>query len=161
MQLFTPLLTLALAALTTATPPLQPWQVSRLTTFSPSGRPGSSIWSVINATISDPNDAAVSVAICTGKWTYDEPPYGVVNTCSEVPGGKWSFQMLKSDGTNPSPTTDFKLRFELVKGDVVFAGTEKFVVGENMSGICGASGVCSFGLREDKTPVLVHQERVA
>ncbi|KAK3900474.1 hypothetical protein C8A05DRAFT_45681 [Staphylotrichum tortipilum] len=155
----TSILTLALATLTTATPPLQPWQVFRLSTFSPSGRPGSSIWSVINTTILDPNDATVSPAICVGKWTYDALPYGAVNNCSDVTGGRWSFAMLKSDGTGASPTTDFKLRFELVKGGVVFAGTQKFVVGENMSGLCGASGVCSFGLKEEMTPVLVYQAR--
>lgn len=153
---------LCLAPVAMGTPALKPWEISRLTTFSPSGRPGSSPWSVINITISDPNDAPVSPAICVGKWTFEEPPYGVVNNCSDVPGGRWTFAMLQSD--NPaggSPTTDFKLRFDLKKkGTKEFVGTESFAVGENMSGLCSASGVCSFGLKDTATPVLVKQERV-
>lgn len=68
--------------------------------------------------------------------------------------------MLESEGVNSSPTTNFRLRFELEKEVCQYVGTEKFVVGENMSGICGASGVCSFGLKEENTPFLVRQQRV-
>ncbi|KAL2129470.1 hypothetical protein VTI74DRAFT_7772 [Chaetomium olivicolor] len=144
-----------------ATLSLKPWEISHLGTFSPSGRPGSSPYSVINITISDPNDASVSPATCVGKWTFEEPPYGKINDCSDVPGGQWTFVMLESDGQNPSPTTDFKLRFDLKKKKKVrFVGVEKFVVGENLSGLCSASGVCSFGLKEEKTPFPVQQARV-
>jgi hypothetical protein len=152
---------LCLVPITIAIPARKPWEVSQLTTFSPSGRPGSSPWSIINITISDPNDDSVSPATCVGKWTFEEPPYGVVNNCSDVPGGNWTFAMLKSDNaTTASPTTDFKVRFWLKKGKAVFVGTQKFVVGENMSGLCSASGVCGFELKAGMTPVLVKQERV-
>ncbi|KAK4033793.1 hypothetical protein C8A01DRAFT_49678 [Parachaetomium inaequale] len=150
---------LGLASLAAATPSLNPWEISRLTTFSPSGRPGSSPWSVINVTIADPNGLIVSPTFCVAKWTFEEPPYGKVNACSDIPGGQWKFEMLESDSENPSPTTDFKLRFELRKHDETFVGTESFRVGENMSGLCSASGVCSFGLKEEKTPFLVKQVR--
>lgn len=55
---------------------------------------------------------------------------------------------------------DFKLRFELNKNGISFQGTEKFVVGENLSGLCSASGVCAFALKEEKAPVLVKQVRI-
>ena len=151
---------LCLIPLAAATPALQPWEISSLNTFSPSGRPGSSPWSVINITISDPSDTTVSPAICIGKWTFDEPPYGLVNNCSDVSGGRWTFVMLKSNNDGASPTTDFKLRFVLNKAGAEFVGTGKFALGENMSGLCSASGFCSFGLKDGLAPVLVKQARV-
>ena len=152
---------LCLASLAAATPALKPWEITSLNTFSPSGRPGSSPWSVINITISDPSDTSVSPAICVGKWTFEEPPYGVLNNCSDVSGGRWTFTMLKSDNADSaSPTTDFKLRFELKKAGADFVGTGKFAVGENMSGLCSASGFCSFGLKDGLALVLVKQVRV-
>jgi hypothetical protein len=151
---------LGLAPLATVASSLKPWEISRLTTFSPSGRPGSSPWSIINITISDPNDAISSPTICSGKWTFEEPPYDIINSCSEVPGAEWTFVMLRSNGTGASPTMDFQLRFELNKKRESFEGTEKFVVGENMSGLCSASGVCSFGLKEEMTPFPIKQVRV-
>ena len=152
---------LCLTPLVAATPALKPWEITSLNTFSPSGRPGGSPWSVINITISDPNDPAVLPAICVGKWTFDESPYGIVNNCSDVPGGRWTFATLKSDNAeSASPTTDFKLRFALKKAGTEFVGTGKFAVGENMSGLCSASGFCSFGLKDGLSPVLVKQVRV-
>lgn len=151
---------LGFAPMATVASSLKPWEISRLSTFSPSGRPGSSPWSVINITISDPNEAIISPSICSGKWTFEEPPYGIINNCSEVPGAEWSFVMLQSEGSGSSPTMDFKLRFELTRNRMSFQGTEKFAVGENLSGLCSASGVCAFGLKEEKTPVLVKQARV-
>ncbi len=69
--------------------------------------------------------------------------------------------MLKSDNADSaSPTTDFKLRFELKKAGADFVGTGKFAVGENMSGLCSASGFCSFGLKDGLALVLVKQVRV-
>jgi hypothetical protein len=160
MQLNTISVVLGLASLAAATPSLNPWEISRLSTFSPPARPGSSPWSVINVTIADPNGAIVSPTFCAAKWTFEEPPYGKVNACSDIPGGQWSFEMLESDSANPSPTTNFKLRFELKKKEELFVGTESFKVGENMSGLCSAGGVCSFGLKEESTPFMVKQVRV-
>lgn len=139
---------------------LKPWLISRLSTFSPPDRPGSSLSSVINITITDPNEFIAISAICATTWIYEKPPYGIVNPCSEVPGGEWTFAMLESEGSYPSPTTDFRLRFELKKGDERFMGIESFVVGENMSGLCSAGGVCSFRLKEETAPFPVKQVRV-
>jgi hypothetical protein len=149
-----------LAPLTRADPDLKPWQISHLRTFSPPNREGSSPWSLINITIADPNGFIVNPAICATQWTFEEPPYDRVNACSDIPGGQWSFAMLKADSANPSPTTDFRVRFELKKGGEVFEGTGSFRVGENMSGLCSAGGVCSFGLKDENTPFSVSQTRV-
>ncbi|KAK4139080.1 uncharacterized protein C8A04DRAFT_41000 [Dichotomopilus funicola] len=162
---FTLLALLGLASLATATAPLQPWQVSRLGTFSPSGRPNSTTTSVLNTTISDPNDAVVPAAICVATFEAFEPyPYGdVVYKCSEVPGQLWSLRILEANNGNPSsPTTNFRLEFTQNKGAEggVFVGTESFHVGDNMSGVCGGSGVCSWGLKAERVPVLVKQELV-
>ena len=62
--------------------------------------------------------------------------------------------MLESEGAYPSPTTDFRVRFELKKEDGLFAGEE------NMSGLCSAGGVCSFKLKEELAPFPVKQTRV-
>jgi hypothetical protein len=157
-NIIVPLLGLATLAKADRWP--KPWEITRLTTFSPSGRPGSSPYSVINITISDPNDSTVSPTICVGTWTFEEPPYGKINNCSDVPGGQWTFAMLESDSGNPSPTTDFKLQFEVQKMDQLFRGTEEFLIGDSLSGLCSASGICSFGLKEEKTPYRVSWNRV-
>ncbi|KAL2174033.1 uncharacterized protein P884DRAFT_272786 [Thermothelomyces heterothallicus CBS 202.75] len=148
---------LSFAALATATLALELWLISELTTFSPPDRPGSSPHSVINATISDPNDQTPVTAFCAATSTFEEPPYGTVNACSEVPGGRWRFAMLEADDGEASPTTNFKLRFELDKDGQTLAGTASFRVGENLSGLCSAGGVCSFSLKEESTPFPVKQ----
>ncbi|KAK4236594.1 hypothetical protein C8A03DRAFT_35493 [Achaetomium macrosporum] len=157
-------LLMSLPSLAAANPSLKPWEISRLSTFSPSGRPGSSPWAVVNITISDPNDASVSPAICAAQWNFSsEEPYGMVNACSEVDGGQWTFVMLEADGADgvtPSPTTNFRVRFALEKMDETWVGDAAFVIGENMSGLCSASGLCSFGLKEELAPFAVRQVRV-
>lgn len=140
----------------------KPWEISRLTTFSPPNRPGSSPWNLINITIADPNDDPVAPVDCGATWTLESPPYGQVHDCSEVAGGggQWAFTMLESDSPTASPTTDFVLRFTLAKNGETYIGTEAFAVGDNMSGLCSAGGVCSFGLKEELIPFPVHQKRV-
>ncbi|KAL2260336.1 hypothetical protein VTK26DRAFT_5677 [Humicola hyalothermophila] len=149
------------AASTAADEDLQPWRISELTTSSAPDRPGSSPLSVINVTISDPNEQTLVVAYCSTTWTSEEPPYNRVEPCSEVPGGKWTFEMLESDSDNPSPTTDFVLRFSLAREDETFQGSARFAVGDNMRGLCSAGGVCLFELKEENTPFLVKQTRIA
>ncbi|KAH6843440.1 hypothetical protein B0I37DRAFT_418540 [Chaetomium sp. MPI-CAGE-AT-0009] len=139
---------------------LKPWQISQLRTFSPPNREGSSPWSLINITIGDPNALIVNPTSCATQWTVDDPPFEKLNACSEIPSGQWGFEMLKSDSTNPSPTTDFRVRYFLKKGDEAFEGTGSFKVGDNMQGLCSAGGVCSFELKEENTPFLVTQTRI-
>ncbi|KAM7212917.1 hypothetical protein V8F06_011672 [Rhypophila decipiens] len=46
--------------------------------------------------------------------------------------------------------------------NILYVGHARFKVGpgENMEGICGASGVCSYNLRKEKTPVLIERQVV-
>ncbi|KAL2015338.1 hypothetical protein VTK56DRAFT_5782 [Thermocarpiscus australiensis] len=154
-----------------ATDALKPWEISRLSTFSPSERPGRTLSSVINITISDPNylplpdgsPQGISIstdATCGAAWTSDKPPYNQAHSCTEVPYGRWTFEMIETDSGYPSPTTDFVLRFTLARAEESFVGTARFVVGENMRGLCSAGGVCSFGLKEEMVPFLINQTRV-
>lgn len=68
--------------------------------------------------------------------------------------------MLEPDDGEPSPTTNFKLHFELHKDGQLFVGEENFKVGDNMRGLCSAGGVCSFSLKEENTPFPVKQVQV-
>lgn len=76
--------------------------------------------------------------------------------------------MLRAENaTYQSPTEDFDLKFTLVRslsapGNVyakTYVGTGRFRIGQNMGGLCSASGVCTFGLQEEENPVLVEQTR--
>lgn len=160
---------------------LAPWEVSSLSTFSPSGRPGSSPYSIVNITITDPNTILAgpsptgpaafmpSTAICNTSFVGSAPPYNQVLNCSEVQHDSWTFEMLEANTTYPSATTNFDVRFTRVNnitvvGSIysqVYVGTGHFEVGKNMAGLCGASGVCSWGLKEDERPYLVHQTRIS
>jgi len=176
----TRLLPLAIAATIGPNDTPVPWEISSLATFSPSGRPGSSPYSILNITITDPNTTAAgpahrgtavfppTTAVCNATFVGEAPPWGRALNCSETSYGHWSFEMLEP-AENPSATTNFDVRFTHVSnvtviGQVftkVYVAREHFEVGKNMGGICGASGVCSFGLKEEERPVLVNQTLVS
>ena len=156
---------------------LQPWQVTSLSTFSPSGRPGSSPYSIINLTITDPNTINAgpahrgtaifppTTANCStywDTWSETETPYNKTNACSEVQYGYWTFEMRETSGTSSTyikPTENVDIVFTHVDNVTVigsvytktFVGTAHFELGDNMSGVCGASGVCSWGLKSNTT----------
>lgn len=150
---------------------LQPWQLTALGTFSPSGRPGSSPYSTMNATIQDPNTIPVaqtptgqaafppSSANCSAQWT-TSPPWGKSIACSsDSTFSHWSFTINR--GT--SGTTNFTLEFKLVDDVTVFGtrytktfiGGDHFELGKNLGGVCGGSGVCSWGLKS--SPYIIKQ----
>jgi hypothetical protein len=160
----------------------EPWEVSSLSTFSPSGRPGSSPYSTVNITITDPNTIQAgpapngeavfppSTAICNVSFVGDAPPYNRAVNCSGVQYGFWTFEMLEAKNTSyPSATTNFDVRFTHVDnvtviGSVyskVYVGTGHFEVGKNMAGVCGGSGVCSWGLKAEERPSLINQTLVS
>ncbi|KAI1212687.1 uncharacterized protein F4807DRAFT_346033 [Annulohypoxylon truncatum] len=166
--------------------PLEPWQVTRLNTFSPSGRPGSDTLAHLWANITNPNSVPAgpgttfdaSSANCTVDWTYGgENPYGRVFECdtedaqssSSSSVSKWEIEVLEANSTSPSATTNMDVKFMLtvnltVDGDdyyKVLVGTQHFQLGENMEGTCGGSGVCSWSLKSDSVPVLVQPTIVA
>ncbi|KAK6952105.1 hypothetical protein Daesc_006636 [Daldinia eschscholtzii] len=145
---------------------LKPWEVTSLSTFSPSGRPGNSPLAHLWATITNPNSIPAgpgasfepSTANCIVEWTwYVDEPYGRTVDCTT--GGnqtvlsdstsKWTIEILEADSDHPSPTEDFDVKFTLTTNLTtngedyykVFAGTQHFAIGENMRGTCGGSGV--------------------
>ncbi|RKU40165.1 hypothetical protein DL546_002593 [Coniochaeta pulveracea] len=170
--------------------PLSPWLITRLWTFTPSGRPGSSPWSTLNFTISDPNTIIAGTgpqqtftypahtANCSAQWssTLSVPAWNRTINCTQhsYEFAYWSFEILypETNGTvydYPSASEHFDLRIRLT--DTTNPGNQKYFwkqsfegrvgleVGGNMGGICGASGVCSWSLKDDKTPLEVRQHR--
>ncbi|KAI2637646.1 hypothetical protein GGS26DRAFT_419417 [Hypomontagnella submonticulosa] len=159
---------------------LEPWQVSRMNTFSPSGRPGSSRTAFARATITNPGSNPAgeessfgpSSANCTAQWDWFTPdePYGQVFECeteenaTSTTVAKWTMEIVEAvNSTQPIPTEDFDVKFTLTQtlteeGEEVsktYLGTQHFELAVNMRGTCGGSGVCSWSLMEEKTPVLV------
>lgn len=162
------LLPLFLTGVTAATPPLfsapplalKPWEILSLNTFSPSYRPGTLQYSVINMTITDPNEYPPAWAVrCATKWEFEALPYGQVHNCSEAGDAHWSFEMIKTDSAYSSPTQDFILRFVATRHADTFEGSARFAVGDNIRGLCSASGVCAFQLKEELIPFQIIQEK--
>ncbi|KAI1407791.1 hypothetical protein F5Y13DRAFT_122618 [Hypoxylon sp. FL1857] len=170
--------------------PQEPWQVTKLTTGSPSGRPGSSPYAHLFGNITNPSSIPAgpgvsfdpSSANCTVEWVWaEEEPYGRTVECdtAEVelsgPGSgsgsisKWTIEVLQANTSHPSPTEDMNVKFTLttnltVDGNEyykVLEGTQHFSLWENMRGTCGGSGVCSWNLREENIPVLIQPTVVA
>ncbi|KAK4186682.1 hypothetical protein QBC35DRAFT_255917 [Podospora australis] len=173
---------LAIAPAVTSAANLVPWEISAVSTFSPSSYPASHPYSQIWFTITNPNhfvlgstrfgDATLpaSATNCSVYWQpHSEKPDGWTNTCERPAGamiGKWTFEVLPGNfgyGT----TRDFSLRITLSQAVVLgngaiishkYVGQKSFLVGDNLAGACGGSGVCSYGLAEKvQRPVLVEQ----
>lgn len=77
--------------------------------------------------------------------------------------------MTVLEGTAGFSSEDFKLKFAHVP-DVLYDGgrytatyeaTGSFKVGDNLSGTCGGSGVCSWSLNAGHNPVLITPAKVA
>ncbi|KAI0010894.1 hypothetical protein F4779DRAFT_575921 [Xylariaceae sp. FL0662B] len=159
---------------------LEPWRVTRLSTFSPSLRPnGGSNSSNIAVVITNSNSTSAGVvpnggaafdastANCTARWlTASESPYGNSYDCTQA---TWKMEVLEANGTWKSPTEKFDLRFTLTSnetgdGDVystILVGREHFEVGKNLEGSCGGSGVCSWSLKAASIPVLIQPTLVS
>ncbi|KAI6088458.1 hypothetical protein F4821DRAFT_89311 [Hypoxylon rubiginosum] len=162
--------------------PPAPWQVTKLSTFSPSGRPGSSPLARILANVTNPSaipagpgasspSFAPSEANCTVEWAWaDAQPYGAVHECTTAPpaeasSSKWTVEILESDPGAYAPTEKLDVKFTLTltsssdrDGEAyskVLVATQHFEVGDNMRGTCGGSGVCSWGLNEELTPLSI------
>lgn len=170
---------------------LRPWLLPKVDTFSPSGRPGSSPFDTINITIIDPNTITSGpvtfppiTANCSAQfeWNYaggtDPPnalPWGVVQHCQPVRDGVWTFKILKPHANEthsyPSPTSNFRLEFTLVRSKPPsygrrhsrkYIGAAHFEIFDGvLSGVCGGSGVCGWHLKEDDTPFVLRQAEVS
>ena len=160
-------------AATGAASSLKPWAVLRLATSSLPDRPGteSQLSSSISIEIADTNDYAARAGsgtentTCVARWSYAVGPYDQVYICTAVPYGAWSFSMEDSGTAYSSPIVDFVLRFRLQlaggdgRGQDVFEGAAHFAVGDNMSGLCSAGGICSFRLKDEMTPFYINQTK--
>ncbi|KAK4228655.1 hypothetical protein QBC38DRAFT_523523 [Podospora fimiseda] len=146
-------------------PPLKPLHILTLTTFAPSGRPDSyPTNSAVNISASDPN--SMTVIACATTWPVFEyaTVWNRINPCSESSGAtknsKWTFQLLTptASGQGASPLWNFRVHFvhETEKG--IYVATGKFGVDDgNLSGLCSASGVCSFVLKGDNVTVPLYR----
>jgi hypothetical protein len=105
---------------------------------------------------------------CVAKYfTKGENPTGRTWPCDATEKGYWTMQVLPgSSGSYASG--DFSLKFTHV-ADVLYLGSQytasyvaegQFKVGDNLSGTCGGSGVCSWGLAVGKNPVLIAPSKV-
>jgi hypothetical protein len=163
---------------------LQPWQITTAGSHSPSGRPGSYPWLEITANITDPNeltlghssadDSDVTVPAgnvggnCQAKWLSGTNPLNHAWPCDPSGDGWWVMEVLPGDD-NQFGTGNFGLKFTRVaevaylgsKYSKKYEGTAALKVGDNMSGTCGASGVCNWGLKDESKPLLVQQKEVS
>lgn len=164
---------------------LKPWIVTSAGAGTPSGRSNNPPYSSLRISIADPNTIPLaptrysnmtsfpsSNATCYLKWnSYNgEDPFekGAIPCTSEnFAAGRWSMQLLRQNvtGWGPSATRDFQAKFVLEESMVLddgivtmtFTGTAGFAVGQELQLVCGASGVCSTGLRQDRTPMQIVQ----
>lgn len=167
------------AAVSVNTTGLRPWEITAVYTHTPSGYPANHPYSWVGFSVSDPNDIVVgqthfgpaefsgSATNCSVRYLgygHDDPrgktyPCAASTSLNDI----WSFEILKE---SYSVTTNFTLRVVreeavvLASGGIVnlrWEGRANFTVGyldgENMSGACGGSGVCSWGLKADYSPV--------
>ncbi|KAI3335161.1 hypothetical protein F4824DRAFT_489869 [Ustulina deusta] len=166
----------------TALGQLSPWQVTGLQTWQPSGRPGSSPdWYVhVNITNPDPTQSVADPDVAQGKvycqvvWRYPDVPYNQISECDivDTTGSTtwaWTVELLEADDADPSPTTNFGLRWRAASTlsasadeDVqIWTGVGQFEVAMNMQGTCAASGFCSWALKPESTPVPVEVTSVS
>ncbi|KAI0139348.1 hypothetical protein GGR57DRAFT_496201 [Xylariaceae sp. FL1272] len=147
-----------------------PWQVIKLSTYSPSGRPNTSPDYYVSAAIRNPDpskgDAASDVEVdCKATWQYPDLPYNKSFDCvladGTVSSWSWSMEPIQANSTSASSTTNFVLAFQAISNtatsgeSIVWAGTQSFAVGDNLQGTCAGSGFCSWALKPEKTPVLI------
>lgn len=178
---------LALAASTFATPlssrqdSLQPWLLSGISSFSPSGRPGSYPWITLTASLTDPNalvlgtgedgtpvtlEANNTASNCQAKWLSGTKPFGRQWPCDNSGNGYWIFEVIE---TANFTLYDFEVKFTRVAETIYhgssfgkrYEGTAHFAVPDQLGGSCGGSGVCSWGLKQELSPYAVQQHEVA
>jgi len=161
---------------------LQPWQLTAMRTGSPPYRPNSTIPAGLGFTIADPNQLNAgpghrgtvvfppSTANCTAQWLEGESPYGRARNCTEVLYGHWAFEVVETStkyGTWPLQNFDIlitRVYNVTALGNLytkVYEGRAHFEVGATLGGLCGASGICSFQLKNETSPVLIRQSRTA
>lgn len=174
--------TLAAPAVETRQTALEPWQVTALVGFSPSGRPESYPWPTITANLTDPNElelgtsdadnSTVTVPAgnqaikCQAKWLTGENPFGRSWPCDPSGDGYWTIKVVQTEnfGVGNFTLAITRVAEKLYLGSryrKAYEAQAHFEVGDNMSGSCGGSGVCSWGLKSELIPYPVQQHEVA
>ncbi|KAH9875035.1 hypothetical protein J1614_004523, partial [Plenodomus biglobosus] len=166
--------------------PLKDFLVSSVAVGTPSGRPGSYPWASITASITDPNTIDLGNATTDGSpitvpagsqglnchaqyFTRPvEPPLDHTYPCNPVSDGYWTMRVLPSSSSSGFSSTDFRLKFTHV-ADIAYQGAQYtaafeaeggFRVGQELSGQCGGSGVCGWGLAAGKSPLALEVKMV-
>ncbi|KAF2116633.1 hypothetical protein BDV96DRAFT_491151 [Lophiotrema nucula] len=151
---------------------LQPWQVTSFGVHTPSGRPGSYPWSTITANITDPNaltlgttpegdavtvPAGNTAVNCVAKWfsTSATDLHNHLWPCDPTEDGYWYFEVLEGDSWDVQFTRVADVLYQGSDYKKTYTATGTFRVGDNLSGTCGGSGVCNWGLKSESIPVLV------
>ena len=149
-----PLLPLTLAAPAPAgTASFKPFQISELTSFSPSGRPGSSPYSTLNLTVTDVNRNGKATTKCSTQFLPSEQPPQGDTACADP-----SFVFRATDYQS---TGQFKLVLShtyplkpegriTTEGAVTVDNTAKH---PNYYCSYAASGFVSCGIAEGKAPL--------
>lgn len=102
---------------------------------------------------------------CEAKWFSGESPLGRTWPCDPTGDGYWVMNVL--EGSSAFTTSDFNVKFTrkinlLNMGQqfqAQYEATANFGLGKNLGIICGASGVCSYYMKEDSRPVLATQKK--
>lgn len=92
------------------------WQLQRLNTHTPSGRPGNSPYSLLNATIQSTDGNSTSTGYCNLQYlNNDDAPWGVELPCTTDEGDKdtWAFTLEEPEGGDGDASTNFDLSFKV------------------------------------------------
>ncbi|OAK98442.1 hypothetical protein IQ06DRAFT_295765 [Phaeosphaeriaceae sp. SRC1lsM3a] len=164
---------------------LKEWEVTFVNSGSPSRRPGSYPWSSITANVTDTNElnlgtaeydnATVPITVpagseganCYAQYFKGESPLGRTWPCDPTSDGYWTMTVLPGSDGNFS-SVDFALKFMHVavkryRGEAFSASFEaigNFKRGDNLGGLCGGSGACSWGLWSSAIPVKISPKRL-
>jgi len=104
---------------------------------------------------------------CEAKWLLGENPFDRSWLCdnSGKADGYWSIKIVE---TNDFSVGKFEVVFTRV-AEVAYHGMRfgkrfeaqaRFEIGDNLTGSCGGSGVCSWGLKAELKPLSVPQHEV-
>jgi hypothetical protein len=105
---------------------------------------------------------------CVAKYfTKGENPLGRTWPCDPTTSGYWTMTVL-AGSSEKFASNNLNLKFAHV-ADVLYRGSQytakyeaegHFAVGDNLSGSCGGSGVCSWGLKAGNTPFAIKPAKV-
>lgn len=133
----------------------QPLQFPGISTFSPSGRPGSSPYATLSFTVTDVNGSGKATTTCSTQWlSGEQPPTG------DIPCADSSFVFRVTDFKGVGQfTLALRHSYPLKAGAGPTITTSGSVTVDNQSAdpnyqcVFGGSGVGSCGIAEGKSPL--------